>query len=288
VRRVSRSGTITRIAGVGLPGHRGDGGPAIYARLDAPTCVLEQAGGSILIHERDDIRRIKAGEISTVPGPDPCQMARLPNGDYLTPYQDTIVRTTPAGASTVDAGTPGYNKCGNGGDGGSAHDAQLARPGGVAALPDGGYLIADTYNNLVRRVSPAGIITTVAGRDAPNPPPCPYLAPPGEPPLEFTDSEYPPPTYVTLDRPLPHGKVGKKLRIGYDSGYATDVEFTLTLGKKTLRAHFKAPGKFSHVLLGPLKKKGTYKLKVRLYGKRKLDGVTQSFENVDRATIIVK
>ena len=39
----------------------------------------------------------------------------------------------------------------------------LNQPAGVAALPDGGFLIADTGNNRIRRVSPSGIITTVAG-----------------------------------------------------------------------------------------------------------------------------
>ena len=36
-------------------------------------------------------------------------------------------------------------------------------PRGVVALPDGGFLIADSNNQRVRRVSPAGTITTVAG-----------------------------------------------------------------------------------------------------------------------------
>jgi hypothetical protein len=49
------------------------------------------------------------------------------------------------------------------GDGGQAREAKLWSPEGVATLPDGGFLIADTGNNVVREVTPAGIITTVAG-----------------------------------------------------------------------------------------------------------------------------
>lgn len=49
------------------------------------------------------------------------------------------------------------------GDGGPATSAELGTPRDVAALPNGGFLIADTQNNEVRMVSSVGIITTVAG-----------------------------------------------------------------------------------------------------------------------------
>jgi hypothetical protein len=48
---------------------------------------------------------------------------------------------------------------GNTGDDGPATSAQLNRPFGIALTPDGGFLIADTLNNVVRRVSAAGVIT---------------------------------------------------------------------------------------------------------------------------------
>jgi DNA-binding beta-propeller fold protein YncE len=50
-----------------------------------------------------------------------------------------------------------------GGDGGLATSAELNAPADVVVTADGGYLIADDNNNRVRRVSPAGTITTVAG-----------------------------------------------------------------------------------------------------------------------------
>jgi hypothetical protein len=55
-------------------------------------------------------------------------------------------------------GSSGYS-----GDGGLATSAQLNQPEGVLATPDGGFLIADTRNNVVRRVSPGGVISTIAG-----------------------------------------------------------------------------------------------------------------------------
>src|SRR5215472_7605310 len=51
----------------------------------------------------------------------------------------------------------------NTGDDGPATEAQLNRPFGVAVTADGGFLIGDTFNNEVRKVSAAGVISRVAG-----------------------------------------------------------------------------------------------------------------------------
>jgi hypothetical protein len=55
-------------------------------------------------------------------------------------------------------GTPGSS-----GDNGPATEAQLNSPIGVAVTADGGFLILDRGNHVVRKVSPAGVITRVAG-----------------------------------------------------------------------------------------------------------------------------
>jgi trimeric autotransporter adhesin len=65
----------------------------------------------------------------------------------------------PGDISTVAGnGTAGFL-----GDGGPATSAELGTPRDVAPLPGGGFLIADSNNNVIRMVSPAGVITTVAG-----------------------------------------------------------------------------------------------------------------------------
>ena len=85
-----------------------------------------------------------------------------------------IVKVFPDGSSSVLAGVraacslwgrtdiycypPGFS-----GDGGPADQARLNNPQGVALAPDGSLYIADSDNNRVRRISPDGIITTVAG-----------------------------------------------------------------------------------------------------------------------------
>src|SRR5437764_13265887 len=76
-----------------------------------------------------------------------------------------LVSVPPAGAATNNiftvAGT--LTTPGSTGEGGLATAANLDNPRGVAATADGGYLIADTSNDAIRRVSPTGTITTVAG-----------------------------------------------------------------------------------------------------------------------------
>jgi hypothetical protein len=127
VRRVGLDGRIATVAGTGVPGSSGDGGPATAATLNLPFGVAPLPGGGFLVVEARGhrVRRIS------------------PNG--------TI--TTVAGT-----GTAGYA-----GDGGAATAALLDSPHAVAVLPDGGFLVADTRNHRVRRIDPAGVITTLAG-----------------------------------------------------------------------------------------------------------------------------
>ena len=69
------------------------------------------------------------------------------------------------GAITRVAGTTGISA--SGGDGGLATDALLFSPQAVAVTADGGFLIADSGNHVVRKVSADGLITCIAGTPAP-------------------------------------------------------------------------------------------------------------------------
>src|SRR4051794_270245 len=118
-------GTITRVAGT-TAGFAGDGGPATSAKIDTPRDVAFLADGTWVIADfnNDRVRHVRSdGTIETVAGD----------------------------------GSRGF-----GGDGGPAVDAELNRPRGVTSLPGGGYLIADTFNDRIRRVAPDGTISTVA------------------------------------------------------------------------------------------------------------------------------
>ena len=183
IRRVWPDNTITTVVGTGENGFAGDGGPASAAAIALPRGVAARPNGELLIADTGNkrVRRVSpAGVISTVAGTGeagfsgdagpataarlnrPFAVAPLPGGAFLIADLDNnrIRRVAADGRITTVAGTGDARFSG---DGGPAHAASLNLPHAVAALPDGGFLIADTYNHRVRRVDSNGRITTVAG-----------------------------------------------------------------------------------------------------------------------------
>jgi sugar lactone lactonase YvrE len=132
VRVLHANGTVATLAGNGLAGFSGDGGPATQAQLDEPDGVAVDASGNVYISDYNNgrIRKVDAaGNISTI-----------------------------AGSGNV--------ACGNGpcGDGGDATDASLDRPAGLVIDSDGNLLIADQYNHRVRKIDfNTGFMSTIAG-----------------------------------------------------------------------------------------------------------------------------
>ena len=183
IRRVDRAGTITTVAGTGRRGFSGDGGPADQAWLYSPHGVAVDGAGNLFIADQYNhrIRRVDpTGTITTVAGTGECcfggdggpaDQAQLNDPDGVAVdgagnlfIADTdnhrIRRVDPTGTITTVAGTgrPGFS-----GDGGPADQALLRYPSGVAVDGAGNLFIADTSNGRIRRVDPAGTITTVAG-----------------------------------------------------------------------------------------------------------------------------
>jgi NHL repeat len=186
IRRVSPSGTITTVAGTGQVGFSGDGGLATSADLDLPVDVAATRDGGFLIADygNNRIRRVSAGgTITTVAGTGvegfsgdggPATAARMgfPNGVSATAdggfliadYEyNRVRRVSSTGTITTVAGSGGLAQGGFSGDGGPATSARLDGVSDAVATPDGGLLIVDTGNERIRRVSPNGTITTVAG-----------------------------------------------------------------------------------------------------------------------------
>jgi RHS repeat-associated protein len=123
---------ITAFAGRGEFGYSGDGGPATAARFGSPEAIATGPDGSVYISDTPQgvVRKVSpAGTITTVAGRGPC--TTLPN-------------------------------CISG-DGGPATQAQLFFPHGIAVAEDGTLFVADNANQRIRRVSPGGTITTIAG-----------------------------------------------------------------------------------------------------------------------------
>lgn len=126
--RIDPKGIESVVAGTGVRGFSGDGGPATRARLDTPYGLAMDANGNLYVCDRGNNRVRK------------------------------IDRT---GIITTVAGTGG---AGFSGDGGPAVHATLNLPSGLAVDGAGELFIADSGNNRVRRVDAKGVITTVAGR----------------------------------------------------------------------------------------------------------------------------
>ena len=186
IRRVWPDGTITTVVGTGENAFRGDGGPAAVAAIALPRGVAARPNGELLIADTGNarVRSVSpAGVINTVAGTGesgfsgdggpataarlrrPFGVAPLPGGGFLIADLDNnrIRRVAADGTIATVAGT---GEARFSGDGGPAVAASLNLPHAVATLPDGGFLIADTYNHRVRRVDPSGRITTVAGSGA--------------------------------------------------------------------------------------------------------------------------
>ncbi len=126
IRRVAPNGIITTIAGTGIEGFSGDGGPATSANIGRAVALAADKSGNIFFADapQQRVRVIAAnGIIATVAG----------------------------------NGNPGFS-----GDGGPATSATLNFPDGVGIDNGGNLLIADSGNHVIRRVS-GGIITTIAG-----------------------------------------------------------------------------------------------------------------------------
>jgi DNA-binding beta-propeller fold protein YncE len=138
IRRIELDGTIRTIAGTGVPGYSGDGGPADQAQI-----------------------RLPSGQSAPPVG----RLAFAPNGDlFLADYRnDRIRRIRPDGAGHVIDTVAGNGTYGYSGDGGPATSASLRGPADVAVDADGNLYIADTFNACIRRVDADGIITTFAG-----------------------------------------------------------------------------------------------------------------------------
>ncbi|MCX8072670.1 MAG: hypothetical protein N3C12_09485 [Candidatus Binatia bacterium] len=173
IRYVDAAGVIHTVAGSGVAGYAGDGGPATQARLNGPARVREDREGNLYFVEVRNhvVRRVdRNGTISTVAGlgargysgdGGPALQARLDSPYDLLVLPDGGLLIVDTGNSAIrwidQSGTirtvVGGRSVGFGGDGRDARSASLSRPVGAGLAPDGSLWIADTFNNRVRRVA---------------------------------------------------------------------------------------------------------------------------------------
>lgn len=176
---------ISTLAGTGIAGRDGDGGPATAAKLANPFGVVRGPDGAVYVCEVDNhvIRRIaKDGTISTVAGNGtrgysgdggPALAAQL-NEPYEVRFdregnmlfvemKNHLVRRVDAKTRVVSTvagvGEPGFS-----GDGGPATKARLNQPHSLQLDASGNFFICDIANHRIRRVDArTGVITTFAG-----------------------------------------------------------------------------------------------------------------------------
>ncbi|HET7841453.1 MAG TPA: hypothetical protein VFM21_07605, partial [Terriglobia bacterium] len=181
--KVDGTGTLTVVAGTGIQGFSGDGGPATSANLSLPVGLTFDSSGNLYIADYGNhrIRKVNtSGTISTVAGNGgagftgdnvlatstalyyPSAVAFDASGNFYIAdeYNHRLRKVNTAGIISTIAGTGagGYN-----GDGITATSAQLYYPFDVLVDASGNVLIADEANFRVRKVNLAGTITTVAG-----------------------------------------------------------------------------------------------------------------------------
>ena len=195
IRKIDPTGIITTIAGrfgdgvlANSGGFSGDGGPAVDAQLSSPYGLALDSTGTLFIADENNnrIRKIDAnGIITTVvgdgtlgfggdDGPATEAQMRRPGAIAFDASDNLyIADTSNHRIRRVDQATgiittvAGDGVAGFAGDGGPATAAQMRFPRGIDLASDGTIYFSDTDSNRIRKVDPAGVITTIAGNGAP-------------------------------------------------------------------------------------------------------------------------
>jgi sugar lactone lactonase YvrE len=180
LRKISPAGEVTTIAGsFGQVGSTD--GPLDVAEFGVPVGVAVDATGHVFVSDAlyNTVRRVADGEVRTHAG-----VASLTGGAangaagvsrFLTPQgmafdrdgnlyvadtgNHTIRKISPGGTTSTFAGLSGAPGAADG----TGTDAQFDNPSGVAVDGAGNVFVADTGNQLIRKISPAGAVVTVAG-----------------------------------------------------------------------------------------------------------------------------
>ncbi|MFA6958649.1 MAG: NHL repeat-containing protein [Thermoanaerobaculia bacterium] len=179
LRKVTPAGVVTTVAGLASAGSD-DGGIGV-ARFDAPTDVELDAGGNLVVTDsyNNTVRTVTpGGNVTTLAGLAgasgsangqgsaarfnlPSYLAIGPGGDvYVSDqYNFTVRRITPDGTVSILAGSSGQQ----GSADASGAAASFGFPAGMAIDGSGNVIVADRGNSTIRKITPAGAVSTIAG-----------------------------------------------------------------------------------------------------------------------------
>ncbi|MBI4625811.1 MAG: hypothetical protein HY736_21645, partial [Verrucomicrobia bacterium] len=182
IRRITADGVVTTFAGTAGSSGSADGSGSA-ARFSFPNHVAADAGGNLFVADRGNstIRKITAAGVVTTlagtPGSNgstdgsgggarfnfPTSVAVDAGGNVFVadPNNSTIRKITAAGVVTTLAGLAGPSGIGSADGTGGA--ARFNFPNGVAVDGSGNVFVADSGNNMIRRITPDGVVTTLAG-----------------------------------------------------------------------------------------------------------------------------
>ena len=178
IRRISAAGVVTTVAGTATTRGSADGTTATFSQ---PQGLALDAAGNLFVADsmNNTIRKITpsgvvstfagaAGMMGTADGLGSAARFNLPTGLVIdrsgTLYvsdttNNTVRKITVGGQVSTLAGLEGVSGSQNGSGGG----ALFNHPGGLAIDASGNLFLADTGNSVIRRITPAGVVTTVAG-----------------------------------------------------------------------------------------------------------------------------
>ncbi len=180
VRKISASGIITTLAGTGSAVYGGDGGPATDAGIGQTNGICLDSSGNVFIAEWSSrIRKIDlAGIITTIAGNGipgysgnngPATDAQIwKAGDVVTDNCGNLYFTDASYIRKIDAAGIIHTIAGTGGsvysgDGGPATSAGIGNACGLALDDSGNVLFSDILYPVIRKISPSGIISKIAG-----------------------------------------------------------------------------------------------------------------------------
>ena len=180
IEKIQPDGTVTTLAGAARANGSQDG-PGSSARFSHPGGLVLDAAGNLYVADTGNstVRKIASdGTVTTFAGtasavgsqdgtgagasfdePDGIAIDGAGNLYVADTMNATIRKITPAGVVTTLAGTAGAR----GDADGTGADARFNFPNGLAVDTAGDVLVADTFNDTIRKITPGGTVTTVAG-----------------------------------------------------------------------------------------------------------------------------
>lgn len=177
IRKITPAGVSTTFAGKALTAGMVNGSGALV-RFNSPQCIAVGSDGSLYVTQNHMVRKITGGTVSTLAGSatssgtnnatgtaarfnGPFGVAVDSSGNVFVAdtANQTIRKITSSGAVTLFAGTAGSA----GSTDGTGTAARFRTPMGLATDASGNVYVADNNNQTIRKITPSGVVTTVAG-----------------------------------------------------------------------------------------------------------------------------